>query len=144
MTIDVLASIPDDQKITTEFENLSIEEAVKRLSTNYSYVMDSTKGERKITEIIVLAKSEGTAVSRPMESAIRKEENSAKPETRVREEAVRQESAIKTVKPQSKARKDVIGKKLPHLQLRKEKSRSGHRAQWRGSHQKGVSTTGTI
>src|SRR5262249_41438326 len=41
MKIDVIAGIPDTTKIT-EFENLSVEEAVNRLSRNYSYVMDST------------------------------------------------------------------------------------------------------
>jgi len=49
MKIDVGAGIPDTKKITAQFENLSIEEAVSRLSTNCSYIMDSTKGE--ITKI---------------------------------------------------------------------------------------------
>jgi hypothetical protein len=31
MKIDVVASIPDTKKITAEFENLSVEEAVNRL-----------------------------------------------------------------------------------------------------------------
>src|SRR5262249_47178528 len=140
MQIDVVAGIPDTKKITAEFENLSIEEAVNRLSTNYSYLMDSTKGERKITKIIVLANSEGSAVSRPTQSAIRKEESSAKPETRVREEAVRPESSIKLVKPQSKATKDVIGKEttesaiekgkkpvVPQFTMREEAIRKGSR-----------------
>jgi type II secretory pathway component GspD/PulD (secretin) len=92
MKIDVVASLPDNRKITAEFEKLSLEEAVNRLSTNHSNVMDSTKGGRKITKIIVLAKAKETALSRPMESAIKKEERSVKPETRVREEAVIKES----------------------------------------------------
>src|SRR6266436_5032712 len=37
MNIEVIAGIPDTKKITAEFENLSIEEAVNRLSTNYSF-----------------------------------------------------------------------------------------------------------
>jgi hypothetical protein len=56
MKIEVLAGIPDTKKITAEFENLSIEEAINKLSTNYSYAMDSTNGERRITKIIVLEK----------------------------------------------------------------------------------------
>jgi hypothetical protein len=47
MKVDVVAGIPDTKKITAEFENLSLEEAVSRLSTNYSYVMDSTNGKRR-------------------------------------------------------------------------------------------------
>jgi hypothetical protein len=115
MKIDVIAGIADTKKITAEFENLSLEEAVNRLSTNYSYVMDSTNGQRKITKIIVLEKGQETAVSTPTtkkeekpvkpeskarevgkgtnESAIKKEEKSVTPETKVREEAIKKESS---------------------------------------------------
>jgi type II secretory pathway component GspD/PulD (secretin) len=65
MKIDVVAGLPDTKKITAEFENLSIGEAVNRLSTNYSYVMDSTNGQAKITKIIVLEKGKETAGSTP-------------------------------------------------------------------------------
>jgi hypothetical protein len=94
MKVDVVAGIPDTKKITAEFENLSIEEAVSRLSTNYSYVMDSTNGKKKITKIIVLEKGKETELSTPTtkESAIKKEEKPAKPESKGREEAVRKES----------------------------------------------------
>lgn len=95
MKIDVLASIPENQKITAEFEKLSVEEAVNRLTTNYSFVMDSTKGERRITKVVILHQGRETALSRPtaQESAIKKEEKAVKPETIiVREEAFRKES----------------------------------------------------
>jgi hypothetical protein len=94
MKIDVVAGIPDSKKITAEFENLSVEEAVNRLSTNYSYVVDSTNAERKVTKIIVLEKGTETALSIPTtkESTIKKEEKPVKPETRVREEDIRKES----------------------------------------------------
>jgi type II secretory pathway component GspD/PulD (secretin) len=84
MKIDVVANVTDQERVTLEFENLSIEEAVRRLSTNYSYVMDSTKGERKITKIIVLEEAKETALSTPTtkESAIKKEEKPVKPEGR--------------------------------------------------------------
>src|SRR5262245_41746240 len=84
MKIDVIAGIPDTTKITAEFDDLSVEEAVNRLSTNYSYVMDSTTGQRKITKIIVLEKGKETTVSTP---TTKKEEKSVTPGTKVREEA---------------------------------------------------------
>src|SRR4029434_7116507 len=94
MKIDVIAGIPDTTKITAEFETLSVEEAVNRLSTNYSYVMDSTNGERKITKIIVLEKGKETELSTPTtkESTIKKEEKWENPESTVREEAVTKEA----------------------------------------------------
>jgi type II secretory pathway component GspD/PulD (secretin) len=94
MKIDVVAGIPDTKKITAEFENLSIEEALRRLSTNYSYAMDSTRGERKITKIIVVKEAEETALSTPTakESAIKKEEKPVKTESKGREEVTRKES----------------------------------------------------
>jgi hypothetical protein len=95
MKIEVLAGIPDTKKITAEFENLSIEEAINKLSTNYSYAMDSTNGERRITKIIVLEKRTETVLSIPTtkQSTIKKEEKPVKPETRMREEAIRKESS---------------------------------------------------
>jgi hypothetical protein len=98
MKIDVIAGIPDTTKITAEFENLSVEAAVNRLSTNYSYVMDSTTGQRKITKIIVLEKGKEPAVSTP---TTKKEEKSVTPETKMREEAIKKESS-----PGSEKQKD--------------------------------------
>jgi hypothetical protein len=114
MKIDVIAGIPDTNKITAEFENLSVEEAVNRLSTNYSYVMDSTNGQRKITKIIVLEKGKETAVSTP---TTKKEEKPVKPESKAREEVIGKgtnESVIKTedksVTPETKVREEAIKK----------------------------------
>ena len=111
MKIDVIAGIPDTTKVTAEFENLSVEEAVNRLSTNYSYVMDSTTGQRKITKIIVLEKEKGTAVSTP---TTKKEEKPVKPESKAREDVIGKgtnESAIKkeekSVTPETKAREEA-------------------------------------
>ena len=101
MKIDVVTGIPDTKKITAEFEHLSVEEAVNRLSTNYSYVMDSTNGERKITKIIVLEKGKETGLSTP---TTQKEEQS--------------------VKPESKAREDVIGKGINESATKKEEKTS--------------------
>jgi len=119
MKIDVVAGIPDGKKITAEFENLSIEEAVNRLSTNHSYVMDSAKGERKITKIIVLEKGTETALSIPTtkESTIKKDEKPVKPETTVREDVIEKrtnQSAIKkdekAVTPETTVREEAVRK----------------------------------
>lgn len=94
MKIDVVANVPSNEKTSAGFEKLSLEEALKRLSTNYSYITETEKGERKVTKIIVLEKGKETALSRPTakESAIKKEDKSVKPESKVREEAIRKES----------------------------------------------------
>ena len=63
MKIEVVANISEDEKITIHFEKLSIEDAIKRLSTNYIYVADLEKTKGKITKMIVLLKGKGTAVS---------------------------------------------------------------------------------
>ena len=113
MKIDVVAGLPDTKKITAEFENLSIGEAVNRLSTNYSYVMDSTNGQAKITKIIVLEKGKETAVSTP---TTKKEEKPIKPESKAREEVIGKgtnESAIKKEEksvPETKVREEAIKK----------------------------------
>jgi hypothetical protein len=114
MKIDVIAGIPDTKKITAEFENLSVEEAVNRLSTNHSYIMDSTNGQRRITKIIVLEKGKETAVSTPTP---KKEEKPVKPESKAREEVIGKgtnESAIKkeekSVTPETKVREEAIKK----------------------------------
>jgi hypothetical protein len=114
--IDVVAGIPDTKKITAKFENLPIEEAVNRLTTNYSYVMDSTNGETKIIKIIVLEKGKETTLSTPR---TKKEEQSIKPETKAREDIGKgiNESAIKkeekSAKPEGRAREEALRKESP-------------------------------
>src|SRR5262249_38255164 len=112
MKIDVIAVISDTTKITAELYNLSVEEAVNRLSRNYAYVMDATTGQRKITKIIVLEKGKETAVSTP---TTKKEEKPAKPESKAREVGKgTNESAInkekKSVTPETKMREEAIKK----------------------------------
>lgn len=60
MKIEVVANIPEQEKVSIEFEKLSLEDAIKRLSTNYGYLMDTAKEEKRITRIIVLAKGKET------------------------------------------------------------------------------------
>ena len=65
MKIEVVASIPEEEKVTIDFDKLSITEALKKLSTNYGYVMDSENEEKNITKIIVLPKGRKTVASGP-------------------------------------------------------------------------------
>lgn len=94
MSIEVFAPLPEQEKITTEFEKLSLEEAIERLVRNYPHLVVSQEADRRITRIIALQKSGDTVPSKPVTKGpeIKKEERSVKPETRMREEAVSQES----------------------------------------------------
>ena len=60
MQIKVVGNISEEEKITVKFEKLSLVEAIKKLSKNYGYLMDSKKGEKKITKIFVLPKGKET------------------------------------------------------------------------------------
>lgn len=68
MKIEVVGNIPDDEKSSVEFENLSLPEALEKLSSNYGYLIDTEKEQKsdhgnvlRITKIFVLPKGEETA-----------------------------------------------------------------------------------
>ncbi len=61
MKIEVVGNIPEEEMISVEFNNLSLKNTLEKLSTNYGYLMDSEKEEKKITKIIILPKGEKTA-----------------------------------------------------------------------------------
>ncbi|GJQ59123.1 MAG: hypothetical protein SCALA701_19240 [Candidatus Scalindua sp.] len=68
MEIEVVGNIIEEEKISVEFEKLSIKEALEKLSSNYGYQIDSEKEEKNnhgnikhITKIIILPKGEETA-----------------------------------------------------------------------------------
>jgi hypothetical protein len=87
MRIEVIANIPDGEKITMEFERLSLEDAIKRLSRNYVYEKKSEEG--KITKIMLLPKGEGTALSIPVikEPEVIKGQKVVRPESALREKS---------------------------------------------------------
>ncbi len=60
MKIEVIANITEEEKVTLKFDRLSIGDALEKLTTNYGYVMDSEKKEKKITKIIVLPRGKET------------------------------------------------------------------------------------
>jgi hypothetical protein len=67
---------------------------VKRLRTNYSVQLNSEKGEKRITKIVVLEKGKETALGKPtaQESASERERRSVKPETTSKAEPIRKTS----------------------------------------------------
>ncbi len=61
MLIEVVGNISEEEKVTIDFDKLSIEEVLEKLTTNFGYVMDSEKEEKNITKIIVLPKGKKAA-----------------------------------------------------------------------------------
>lgn len=54
MNIEVVANISEKVKVSIKFDKLSVEKALEKLTTNYGYIMDSEKEDKKITKIIVI------------------------------------------------------------------------------------------
>ena len=48
----------EDEKISIEFDRLSLKEALEKISSNYGYVMDSGKEGNKITRITIQPRGE--------------------------------------------------------------------------------------
>lgn len=105
MKIEVDAHIPEEEKITIEFDKLSLEDAIKRLSTNYVYFMDSKKEEGRITKIVLLPKGEGTVLSIP---AIKE------PEVIEGQKVVRPESSTIREKSQQPKTEETGKEESPH------------------------------
>jgi type II secretory pathway component GspD/PulD (secretin) len=93
-SIEVFALLPQQEKITTEFEKVPLEEAIERLIRNYPHLLVSQEGDGKITRIVALQKNADTVSSKPVMTGpeIKKEETPTKFESRMKEEAVRKES----------------------------------------------------
>ena len=56
MDIKVDVHIADDEKITEQFDRLPLEDALKRLSANYVYLLNSEKEKGKTARIVFLKK----------------------------------------------------------------------------------------
>ena len=64
--IEVVTHIPADETVTVTFDQLPVVEALKKLTPNYVYVVDTARGDSRMTKIIVLSK--GEAITRPSAS----------------------------------------------------------------------------
>jgi hypothetical protein len=93
MNIEVLALLPEQEKITTEFEKLPLEEAIEKLIGNYPHLMVSQEGDKRITRIVALQKSVDTVPSKPVikETETKKQETPVKLETRLKEQPIGKE-----------------------------------------------------
>ena len=56
MDIKVDVHIAEDEKITEQFDRLPLEDSLKRLSTNYVYLLNSEKEKGKTARIVFLKK----------------------------------------------------------------------------------------
>jgi hypothetical protein len=67
LAIDVAARIPRDMKITLDFAELSLEDALQRFSTfaNFAYIKETNQPASKITRIIVIPIQGRERVARP-------------------------------------------------------------------------------
>jgi hypothetical protein len=94
MNIEVLALLPEQEKITTDFETLPLQEAIERLIRNYPHLVVSQEGDRRITRIVALQKSGDPVASKPATSRpdTKKDETPIKLESQMREQAVRKDS----------------------------------------------------
>lgn len=61
MNIKAVANIHAEEKISVEFERLSLTKALEKLSSNYGYIMNTEKDKKKIARIFVLPKGKNTA-----------------------------------------------------------------------------------
>ncbi len=58
--VEVVGNIPEGEKVSVEFDKLSIVEVLEKLFINYGYITESEGGEKKITKIIVLPREKET------------------------------------------------------------------------------------
>jgi len=60
MKIAVVVNIPEEERINVKFHRLSLADSLKKLSSNYGYIMNTEDGEKKFASIFVLAKGKET------------------------------------------------------------------------------------
>jgi hypothetical protein len=91
--IDVVAHLPADETITVAFDQLPLDEALKQLSPNYAYVVDTARGDRRITKIVVLSKGDPTLQGSWTPPALPSPERLDTPESRPAAQHLREPAA---------------------------------------------------
>ena len=87
MNIEVFARIPAEDKITIQFANLTLEEALIKFKTNYAYITDSKEKQGNIKRIVVVPEGKQANLSskdvKKVEPKVKKDidvEKTSKPE----------------------------------------------------------------
>ena len=63
MNIEVTARIPAEDKITIQFANLPLEEALKKFKTNYAFITDSNEKQGDISHIVIVPEGQQANIS---------------------------------------------------------------------------------
>ena len=80
MNIEVFARIPAEDKITIQFANLPLEEALKKFKTNYALVTDSKDKNGNIKRIVVVPEGQQANLFMKDAKKVSTEEKTSKPE----------------------------------------------------------------
>lgn len=118
MAVTVVSNVPAEEKVTVTFDKLPLQEAIKRLSANYVYLMDSEKEKGNITKIVVLPKGSEMDYSRlPEEKTVRVSSSPVIPEPQPKKET----TVHKPLKPKAITEKESV-KTEEHAKKEKPKS----------------------
>lgn len=118
MAVEVVNNVPAEDKVTVTFDKLPLQEAIKKLSANYVYLMDSEKEKGNITKIVVLPKGSEMDYSRlPEEKTVRVSSSPVIPEPQPKKET----TVHKPLKPKAITEKESV-KTEEHAKKEKPKS----------------------
>ena len=79
MGIEVLGEIPKRDPITTEFEGLSLAEAMQHLGLNYGYQLGSSGEKSNTNKLFILPRRTQTALFKPQNNAVEPRKELVKP-----------------------------------------------------------------
>ena len=65
MDIEVDAHISKDEKVTQKFEKLLLVDALKKLSSNYGYIVNTEQNKKKVVKVFVLLKGKPAPDQKP-------------------------------------------------------------------------------
>ena len=78
MKVEMVANIPEEVRTSANFHSLSLVEALKKLSSNYGYIMNTEKDKKKIARVFVLPKGDETGKEKPLREEVKDAVNKEK------------------------------------------------------------------
>lgn len=94
MKVEIVGAVSEKEKVTAEFEKLPLEEAIKRLTPNYSHAMVSDPSGKGISKIIVLQKGGETARPIPATKPAEIKRPETKPAPSVKQEVIEEKPPV--------------------------------------------------